>query len=171
MSSQLLTKPHWSWNGVSHETWVGVMMSSTTSSARSVCLSAECAHAVTTMLTSRHATLGWPSAAWQCATCKLTRSTALRSRRSTVFPARARIHLSSPQWTSPQIKPVGRASASDVEYETWKCSLISKWCKKRSKKILYAQEVEINSFHPCGSVLHIFSLNMDWEGRQSSEWA
>lgn len=51
------------------------------------------------------------------------------------------------------------------------CTCISKQSKRRSRKILYAQEVEINRLHACGSVFHIFSLNRDWEGRPSSEWA
>lgn len=155
MSSRLSTKHRWSWNGVSQGTWVGATMSSTMSSARSACPSGECAHVVMTTSTSRHATLGWPSAAWRCATCKLTRSTALRSRRSTAFPTRVPIRLSSLQWTSPQIRLVGAVSSSDDECETWRCSYISKLYKRWSRKILYAQEVEINCLHACGSVLHI----------------
>lgn len=99
VSSPVWTKPRLCWNGASRGTWVAVTISSTTSSVKSACRSGECAHGVTTMLTSRHATWAWPSVVWLSVTFKPTHSTALRSRRSMVFPTRAPIHLSSLLWT------------------------------------------------------------------------
>lgn len=136
MSSQVWMKPPSFWNGVIHGTWVVVKTSSTMSSVRSACLSGECAHGVMTMLISRHATSAWPSAAWLCVTYKLTHSTASRFKRSTVFPTRAHIHLSSRQWTSPQIRLVGTAAAScqpvKDQYWTCRCCQLSNTGKKDS---------------------------------------
>lgn len=124
MSSQVWMKPPSFWNGVIHGTWVAAKTSSTMSSARSACPSGECAHGVMIMWTSRHATSALPSAAWLFATYKLTHSTALRFKRSMVFPTRAHIHLSSRQWTSPQIRLVGIAAVpcQPVKGPYWTCS-------------------------------------------------
>lgn len=112
VSSPVLTKPRLYWNGVTLVTWVAGKTSSTTSSVRSACLSGECARGVTTTWTSHRATWAWPSAALPSVTYKPTPSTASRSRRSMVFLTRAPTRLSSPRWTSPQIRLVGAAAAS-----------------------------------------------------------
>lgn len=139
VSSQVWTKPRSCWNGVIHGTWVAVKTSSTMWSVRSACLRGECAHGATTTLTSRHATSAWPSAAWLCGTYKLTHSTASRFKRSMVFPTRAHIHLSSLQWTSPQIRLVSTAAASCLpvkdQYWTFRHCQLSNTGKKIQKNV------------------------------------
>lgn len=108
VSSPSWMKPRSCWNGASPVTWAGAKTLSTTSSVRSACPSGECALGVMTMWIFRRATWAWPSAEWLSATSKLTHSTASRFKQSMGFPTRARIRLSSPLWTSPPIRLVGK---------------------------------------------------------------
>lgn len=129
VSSPVWMKHRLCWNGVSHVTWAAAKTSSTTLSVRSVFLSGECARGVTTTWKSRLGTWVWPSGAWQSVTYKPTHSTALKSRRSTVFPTRAPIHLSSLLWTSPQIRLVGTTAALwiPVTDQYWTCRCCQLW--------------------------------------------
>lgn len=168
MSSQVWMKPPLFWNGVIHGTWVAAKTSSTMSSARSACPSGECAHGVMIMLTSRHATSALPSAAWLFATYKLTHSTALRFKRSMVFPTRAHIHLSSRQWTSPQIRLVGIAAVpcQPVKDPYWTCSCcqLSNTGKKELKdchRIFSVLKKKSSFSYMHVGVCYIFSL---WTG-------
>lgn len=124
-SSPASTKPRSCWSGASLVTWAAAMMSSTTSFVRSASPTGECVRAATTTWTSHRATWDWPSGVWRSGTCKPTHSTASRSRRSTAFPTRAPIRPSSPPWTSPQIRPVGAASA------LWLPGKDQHWCFRR----------------------------------------
>lgn len=176
MSSQVWTKPRSYWNGVSHATWAAVKTSSTMSSARSASPSGECARGATTTWTSRRATSDWPSVALLCGTCKRTRSTALRFRRSMEFQTRARTRRSSRQWTSPQTKLVSAAaascSASELNFQA--SPTFKPWEKMQKKVRWYVSCVKkwgsIFCMHV--GVCYIFSLwNGDRERRRSSEWA
>lgn len=178
MSSQVWTKPRSYWNGVSHATWAAAKTSSTTSSARSASPSGGCARGATTTSTFRRATSDWPSVASLCATCKRTRSTALRFRRSMAFQTRARTRRSSRQWTSPQTKQVSAAAAaascwaSELNFQAlptfkhWeKIQKKVRWCVLCVKKwgSIFCMHV---------GVCYIFSLWIgDRERRRSSEWA
>lgn len=132
-SSPAWTKHRSCWNGAIRGTWADGKTSSTTWYARSVFLSGERARGVMTTWKSHRGTWAWPNGAWRSAICKPTRSTALKSRRSTAFPTRAPIHLNSLRWTSPQIRPVGAAAASWIPVKDHYC--ICRCCQHRQAGI------------------------------------